>query len=137
MKLNPYLQFDGDCHAAFDYYCKHLGGSIVALMRWGDGPIAAQVPAAAHARVMHAHYEVDGSVLMGTDGTGARPGEAIRNASVVLHVDDAARAEQAFAALADGGSVTMPLQPTFWAHRYGMVTDRFGVPWMINCEKAA
>ena len=137
MQLNTYLNFNGDCEAAFRHYVQRLGGKIVALMKFGDGPMAAQTPAQDHGKVMHARYEVDGSTLMGTDCTSDYPYQPIKCAYVVINLDDADKAERVFNALADGGKVEMPLQQTFWAHRYGITVDRFGVPWMVNCEKAA
>jgi PhnB protein len=137
MQLNTYLNFDGNCEAAFSYYAKYLGGKIIALLKFGDSPMAKRTPAEAHDKVMHARYEVDGCALMGTDRTADYPWEPIKCAYVVINLNDAAKAERIFNALADGGKVDMPLQETFWAHRYGITVDRFGVPWMVNCEKAA
>ena len=135
MQLNTYLNFDGNCAQAFDYYARHIGGQVVALMKFGDGPMAQHTPAQDRDKVMHARIDLPGGTLMGTDCTSDRPWQPIRCAYVVLHVDDAASAERIFGALADGGKVEMPLQQTFWAHRYGITVDRFGVPWMVNCEK--
>jgi PhnB protein len=137
MQLNTYLNFDGNCEAAFNYYAQHVGGKVVALLKFGDSPMAKRTPSEAHDKIMHARYEVDGCTLMGTDRTADYPWEPIKSAYVVINLDDAAKAERIFNALADGGKVDMPLQETFWAHRYGMTVDRFGVPWMVNCEKAA
>jgi PhnB protein len=137
MQLNTYLNFDGDCEAAFNYYSRHLGGKIVVLMKYADGPMAERTPPEARDKVMHARYEVDGFSLMGTDCTAEHPYRPINCAYVLVNLDDAAKAERVFTALADGGKVEMPLQETFWAHRYGVARDRFGVPWMVNCERAA
>lgn len=135
MQLNTYLNFDGDCEAAFNYYAQHIGGKVTALMKFGDSPMAQQVPADSRGKVMHACVELDGYKLMGTDCTPDHPYQPIRCAHVALHVDDVDKAERIFNALADGGEVKMPLQETFWAKRYGMTIDRFGVPWMVNCAK--
>jgi len=137
MQLNTYLNFDGNCEAAFKYYAQHLGGKVVALLKFGDSPMAKRTPVQEHDKVMQARYEVDGATLMGTDRASDYPWEPIKCAYVVINLDDAAKAERIFNALADGGKVDMPLQETFWAHRYGITVDRFGVPWMVNCEKAA
>lgn len=137
MNLNTYLNFDGDCEAAFNYYVQHIGGSVPVVMKYGDGPMAGRMPRESHDKVMHARYELDGFALMGTDCTSQDRYEPIRCAHVVLNLDDTAQAERIFTALADGGTVQMPLQETFWAHRYGIAIDRFGVPWMVNCQKAA
>ena len=137
MHLNTYLNFDGNCEAAFNYYAEHLGGKVVALMKFGEGPMAQQVAPEARDKVMHARLDVDGSTIMGTDCTDQHAYAPIHCAYVVINLNDAPNAERIFNALADGGKVRMPLQQTFWAHRYGITVDRFGVPWMVNCEKAA
>ena len=137
MQLNTYLNFEGNCEAAFNYYARHLGGKVAAVLKFGDSPMAASIPAAHRDRVMHARYDVAGHTLMGTDCTPDHPYQPIRCAYIAIQLDDEAEAERIFKALADGGNVQMPLQQTFWAHRYGATVDRFGVPWMVNCEKAA
>lgn len=136
MRWNPYLFFDGRCEAAFKFYEKCLGGKIVMMSRFGETPASEHVPKDHHDRIMHARLQVGDQTLMGTDETPGHPYEGVKGCSVALQVNDPAEAERIFAAFADGGSVTMPLQETFWAVRYGMVTDRFGVPWMVNCEPA-
>lgn len=136
MQVGTYLNFDGDCEAAFNYYAEHLGGKVVAMMKFADGPMAQQVAPQDRDRIMHAKLELGGHAIMGTDCTQDRPYQPIRCVHVVLGIDDPARAERLFAALAASGRVEMPFQQTFWAYRFGVVTDRFGVPWMINCEKA-
>ena len=142
MKLNPYLIFDGQCEAAFRYYQQHLGGTIEAMLKFADAPPAGDdqpgcgpVPPEVADRIMHACLIIDGQMLMASDTTPQFPHEGIKGCSVALHVDSIAEAERVFAALSDNGSVQMPLGPTFWAVRFGMCTDRFGVPWMVNCEK--
>ena len=135
MELNFYFNFDGDCEAAFNYYAKHVGGKITALMKFGDSPMAEQIPVDTRDKIMHACIDIDGYKVMGTDCTPDHPYQAIHCAHIALQVDDADKAERIFAALADGGDVKMPMQETFWAKRYGMTVDRFGVPWMVNCAK--
>jgi PhnB protein len=134
MKVNPYLTFDGNCEEAFKFYERALGAKIVAMVTFGQTPMAAQTPAEAHNKIAHARLGVGDQWLMGSDGM---PGcyEAMKGFSVTLNVDEPAEAERVFRALAEGGSVRMPIAETFWAKRFGMVTDRFGTPWMINCEK--
>ena len=136
MKWNPYLTFGGNCAEAFRYYERVLGGKIVAMMTHADVPAdaRAQTPPEWKNKIMHARLEVAGNVLMGSD---APPDhfEKPRGLSVALHVDDPKDAERIFAALADNGSVRMPIQETFWARRFGMLTDKFGIPWMINCDR--
>jgi len=137
MQMNPYLTFKGQCEAAFKFYEKVLGGKIVAMMPHEGTPAADHVPAEWRSKIMHARLMLaDDKVLMGSD---APPGmhEEMKGFSVTLGIDKPAEAERIFHALAEDGTVRMPIQETFWAARFGMLTDRFGTPWMINCEKAA
>lgn len=135
MKLSTYLNFDGNCREAFEFYAELLGGKIVSLMRYGETPGCEDMPAAERDRIMHARLEIGGDALMATDSTSAYPYHRIRCAYVVFDVGTPEEAERIFAALSAGGNVEMPMQETFWAHRYGITVDRFGVPWMINCAK--
>jgi PhnB protein len=134
MQLNPYLTFDGQCEAAFRFYEQALGGKVEAMMTYADSPMADQTPPEMRGKIMHARLLLGGSVLMGSDSP-AGPFEAMKGISVTLGIDEPAEADRVFNALSAGGTVTMPIQETFWARRFGMVTDRFGTPWMINCEK--
>jgi PhnB protein len=134
MRLNPYLTFDGGCEAAFRFYEQALGGRIVAMMTYGDSPTAAQTPPELRGKVMHARLVVGDAVLMGSDAPSGRH-EKPQGFSVTLGIDEPEEAERVFAALAADGTVTMPIQETFWARRFGMLVDRFGTPWMVNCEK--
>jgi PhnB protein len=135
MQLNPYVIYDGQCEAAFRLYERCLGGKLEMLTH-AESPMADQAPAGWGKKIMHARLEVDGWVLMGSD---APPGhhETPQGFSVTLGVDSPAEAERVFNGLAEGGTVRMPLQKTFWAASFGMLVDRFGTPWMINCEGGA
>ncbi|HEX6252572.1 MAG TPA: VOC family protein [Gemmatimonadaceae bacterium] len=134
MLLQPYLTFDGDCEAAIRFYAEVLDGTIEAMMPNRGSPAAAETPAEWQDKILHASLRVDDEVLMASD---APPGRYSRpqGLHVSIGLSDAARAERIFNALAEGGTVQMPLEETFWALRFGMVVDRFGTPWMINCEK--
>jgi len=136
MQWNPYLGFNGNCQEAFKYYERVLGGKIIMMMTHADMPAEAQgqTPPGWKNKIMHARLVVGDQVLMGSD---APPDhfENTQGMSVALQIDDPNEAERIFAALADNGTVRMPIQPTFWATRFGMLTDRFGIPWMVNCEK--
>jgi PhnB protein len=134
MQLNPYLSFDGRCADAFKFYEKALGGKIVALMSYGETPMKEQMPAEQHGRIAHARMTVGDDVLMGGDAPPQhyRPTQGM---TVTLSIDTGAEAERVFSALAEGGTVTMPIAQTFWAERFGMLIDRFGIPWMVNCER--
>lgn len=136
MRLNPYLSFAGDCAEAFAFYAQCFGGKISFTMHYGDSPMAAQAPPDYHDKIMHTRLEIDGTTLMGSD---APPDRYTRPAGtmVCLSFTEPADADRVFAALAESGQISMPIQETFWARRFGMVTDRFGIPWMINCEKPA
>jgi PhnB protein len=136
MYVNPYLTFDGDCEEAFKVYEKVLGGKIVAMMPHEGTPAETHVPAEWRKKILHARLVFGDNVLMASD---APPGrfEKMQGFSVSLVLKDPDEAERIFNAFANGGTVRMPLGETFWAIKFGMLTDRFGTPWMVNCEKAA
>jgi PhnB protein len=136
MQMTPYLSFKGDCEAAFTLYARSFGGEIGPMFRYGGSPMADQVPADWADRIMHGSLTVGGQVLMGAD---AAPDtyEPPTGFSMSLHTNSAADAERVFHDLADGGAILMPLEQTFWAERFGIVVDRFGIKWSINCEAAA
>jgi PhnB protein len=136
MQVNPYLTFNGQCEEAFQTYSKILGGKIVAMMPHEGTPAEMHVPAEWRKKIIHARLLVDGVPLMGSDAPPDRY-EPMQGFSVTLNIKEPAEAERVFNALAKGGSVRMPLGETFWAKNFGMLTDRFGTPWMVNCEKAA
>lgn len=132
MKLVPYLTLDGTTREAFDFYARHLGGKVVSMMTFGQMPDCGEMPAPVRERIMHAAMSVGDQMLMASD---AMPGEFEGNKgmAVSLHIDAPADAERVFAALSEGGQVTMAMESTFWAERFGMLVDRYGVSWIINC----
>jgi PhnB protein len=136
MKLNSYLIFDGCCADAFRFYERVLGASRLTLFTFGDSPMASGTPEGWQDKIVHARLEIGGEVLMGSDGM---PGqhEKARGFSVSIQVADPATAEPIFLALAEGGTVRMPFQKTYWSAGFGMLVDRFGTPWMVNCEQPA
>ena len=134
MRLNPYLFFDGTCAEAFAFYAATLGGKVLMSTTVGESPMAGHLPAEQHHKILHARVAIGDQVLMGSDST-MEAAERAGGFTVTLTVDEPAEAERVFAALAEGGTVRMPLQETFWAHRFGTVADRFGTPWMVNCER--
>ncbi len=136
MQLNPYLTFNGQCAAAFKFYEECLGGKIEMMMTHAEAPIADQVPAGWRDKIMHARLTVGDKTLMGSDAPPDRY-EAAKGFSVSLSVDTPADAERIFKSLSSKGTVQMPIQQTFWAVRFGMLVDQFGIPWMVNCEQAA
>ena len=133
MQLNPYLFFNGNCETAFKFYEQHLGGKIESMMTHAGTPAEAQTPPEWRDKILHASMSVGGTILMGSD---APPGhfQQPQGFSISLGIKDAAEADRLFQALSENGKVSMPIQKTFWATRFGMVTDQFGIPWMINCE---
>ncbi|AMO96734.1 3-demethylubiquinone-9 3-methyltransferase family protein [Collimonas fungivorans] len=136
MLLNPYLNFDGQCDAAFKFYQQILGGKIALRVTNADTPMAEKTPPDQQGRIAHIRLEVDGGVLMGSDC----PTEYFEKAQgIVLSLvfDKIADGERVFNALAKNGTIKMPFEKTFWAERFGMLEDQFGTPWMVNCEKAA
>ena len=134
MQLNPYLSFDGQCEAAFKFYERCLGGKIAFKMTYGESPMAKDTPKDLHNNILHARLMVDDKVLMGAD---ALPGrfEQPKGFFVTLNPETPEKAERIFAALSEKGTIHMPIQETFWAQRFGMLNDQFGIPWMVNCEK--
>ena len=134
LQLNPYLNFNGQCRAAFKFYEKCFGGKIMAMITHGETPLADEVPPEWQSRIIHARLEVGDRTLMGSD---APPGryEAPRGFSVMLGIDDPREAERVFSALAKNEKILMPIEQTFWAERFGMLVDQFAIPWMINCDK--
>lgn len=134
MQLNPYLSFNGQCEEAFSFYQQVLGGGIAAMLRYGETPMAEQTPAEWRSKIAHARLVIGDKVLMASDAPPDRY-EPMKGISVTLGIDDPAEAERIFHALEPGATVTMPIQQTFWAIRFGMLTDRYGTPWMINCEQ--
>jgi len=135
MQVVPYLNFDGQCKAAFERYHQILGGEIVAMVTHADTPASEHVSQEWQDRIMHARLVSGDLVLMGSDSP-PEYYEQPKGLFVSLMVETAEEADRIFGALAEGGEVRMPIQETFWATRFGMLTDRFGTPWMVNCEKA-
>jgi len=131
MKVIPYLGFDGNCEEAFRYYEKHIGGKVVAMFRHEGSPTESEVAPDQLQKIMHACLQVGDDFVMASDAPAGHH-EKSQGFSVSLNVETVEEAERLFAALADGGNVTMPLQETFWAERFGMTVDRFGIPWMVN-----
>ena len=136
MQLNPYLNFNGQCEAALKFYEKCLGGKVAFKTTYGESPMAKETPKEQHNQILHARFMVGDNILMASDCPPDRYDEP-KGISITLNIDTPKEAERVFAALSEKGKVCMPIQETFWAHRFGMLTDQFGIPWMINCEKTA
>ena len=133
MRVNTYLSFNGDCEAAFQLYERCLDGRIGAVFRYGNTPLAGDVPPDWHDKVMHASITIGEQVIMGADVAPDRY-EAPKGISLSVHTTSIEEAERVFGELEAVGRVVMPLEETFWAPRFGMIVDRFGVPWLISAE---
>src|SRR3954465_797801 len=133
MEVSPYLAFKGECEAAFRFYERCLGGTLGAVFRYAGTPLADQVPADWQDKVMHASLTLGHQVLMGADVAPERYEEP-KGFSLSLQLNDTADAERMFHDLAMNGRIVTPLEKTFWAERFGVVMDRFGITWLINCD---
>src|SRR5262245_16663783 len=134
MRIEPHISlvFNGECDAAFALYQECLGATVTFRLTWGDSPMAQGAPDDWRGKILHATLRIGETSFSGGDilpGAYERP----QGFQIQLNLDDVAAAERIFAALAEGGRVTAPLQETFWAQRFGAVVDRFGIPWAINC----
>jgi PhnB protein len=135
MEVAPYLLFLGNCKEAFEFYEKALGGKL-DMMTFGQSPEASKMPPAMHNQVIHARLAAGTCVIMGSDCPPehyAKP----QGFSVSVSSQDPAEVERIFNALVPGGQVKMPLGQTFWSAKFGMLQDKFGIPWMVNCTQAA
>jgi PhnB protein len=131
MKLNVHLNFNGNAAEAFAFYEKALGKKIQFKMTWGEAPKGAPMPPGWDDKIMHISMPLGTGILMGCD---APPGSStpIGGIQVSVETDDQAEVTRVYEALKEGGSVQMPLAPTFWSPLFGMCTDKFGVAWMVG-----
>lgn len=135
--VNAYLTFDGNCAEAMRFYERTLGGKLEVMMKNSETPMAAQMPTGSGDRIMHARLVTGGEiVLMASDSMMGQPYKGMKGFSLSLIYPTVAEGQKVFNALGEGGRVTMPFQKTFWAEGFGMLVDRFGTPWMINCAMA-
>lgn len=132
VSANTYLNFSGNCEEAFRLYAEILGGKIIALKRMGEMPMPC--PQGREHQVAHIRMTVGETVLMGSDSPSQHASKP-NGFAVNINADTPQDADRIFGSLSEGGTVHMPIAETFWAHRFGMCTDRFGIPWMVNCEK--
>jgi PhnB protein len=134
MRVEPYLFFNGRCEEAVEFYKKTLGAKVAMLMRFKDSPephAPGMLPPGSENKVMHVSFRVGDTTVMASDGF-CKGQTEFQGLSLSLTVSNEAEADRVFAALADGGQVQMPLNKTFWSPRFGMVTDRFGLGWMVT-----
>ena len=132
-QLDAYLTFDGTCAEAMRFYERVLHGKMGMMMTNGESPMAAQMPPGTENRVMHARLELKDRILMASDSMVGHPYHGMHGFSLSLAYDSVEEGQPVFDALAEGGTVQMPLQKTFWAEGFGMLVDKFGTPWMVNC----
>ena len=135
MQSNPYLNFNGQCEEAFKVYEKCFGGKIESMFRYEGSPVSSQTPVAWGKKVMHAALRIGTDFIMGAD-TSPDQYKQPQGFSISISVNGIPEAERIFSELSQSGTIQLPLQRTFWAARFGMLTDRFGIPWMINCHEA-
>lgn len=136
MQTTPYLNFQGNAREAMEFYRDVLRGEIVSMFSYGESPMAADMPAESHDGIMHSYLVANGAEIMGADGP-PREGKGANNVQVALMVEDVGEAERIFAALSEGGEVSMEMQQTFWVERFGMCVDRYGIAWLVNGGKEA
>ena len=130
--VQPYLNFNGNCEEAINFYKDVLGGEILYTQRYGESPMKGMGDDNA---VMHCTLKVGDTHIMACDSPQGQPATAGSNISLAIGSNDPAGAESMFNRMADGGNVMMPMQQTFWAERFGMLTDKYGINWMFNCDK--
>ena len=135
MKLYTYLNYGGNCRQAFEFYVQHLGGKITELTTHGEMPGEAKVPPDWKDAVLHARMDLGETVLLGADVPPERF-QPMRSAYLTLIVDSSNEADRIYALLKEGGQIFMPMEETFFAHRFAMLRDRFGTSWMLLHEKA-
>ena len=134
MKIQAYLSFGGRCEEALDFYKKCVGAEVTALMRWKESPDTdMKPPVGFEEKIMHANFRIGETQLMADDGLAETKAE-FKGMTLAVEVADDAEARRFFTALGEGGNVTMPLAKTFWTSSFGMLTDKFGVPWMVNVQ---
>ena len=136
--IQPYLFFNGSCEQAVDFYRTALGAEVEMMMRFKESPEPPQpgmVPQGFENKIMHTSFRIGQTTVMASDGCCEEKAN-FQGFSLSLSVSSEAEADRAFDALAKGGQVRMPLAKTFWSPRFGMVTDRFGVGWMISVAPA-
>ena len=137
MQVQAYLNFAGRCEEALEFYKNRVGAEVTALMRWSDSPDPnMKAPLGHEKKIMHAAIKVGDTTLMADDGMGATGKAEFKGVTLALSAASDADTQRLFDALGDGGLVQMPLAKTFWTSSFGMLTDKFGVPWMVMTESS-
>jgi PhnB protein len=129
--VNPYIAFKGNCRDAIEFYKSALDAQVLFTQTFGESPMSGMGPAE---NIMHCTIKVGDSTIMMCDNPRPDGATAGGNISLAIGLNDPERARQIFGSLAKGGSVVMPLEKTYWAEAFGMLTDKFGIQWMVNCD---
>jgi PhnB protein len=129
--VNPYIAYQGNCRDAIEFYKAALGAEVQFMQTYGDSPMSSMGPAE---QIMHCSIQLGDSTVLMCDDPRLEASSENSRISLAIGVQDAARAKEYFDGLASGGSIIMPLQKTYWAEAFGMLTDKFGIKWMVNCE---
>jgi PhnB protein len=131
--VEPYIAFKGNCEEAINFYKDRMNGEIIFMQRYGESPMKGKGP---DDKIMHCSLKIGDSKIMACDNVfEENPTTIGNNISLAIGSDNVADAEAMFERMSDGGTVCMPMQQTFWAERFGMLTDKFGINWMFNCDK--
>jgi PhnB protein len=132
MNVQAYISYRGRCEEALEFYKKSIGAEVIGLMRWKESPDATmKAPPGFDEKVMNASFRIGDTLLMADDSPGEAPAE-FKGMTLAIEVADDPEAQRVFTALCESGTITMPLMKTFWTSSFGMLTDKFGVPWMVN-----
>lgn len=134
--IKPYISFKGNCKEAMDFYKEKLGAELLYTETYGNSPMADKAPGQGD-KIMHCSIKIGDSVIMACDNVFDEHNPTIvgNNISLAIGTNDIAKAEKDFDAMSEGATIVMPMQETFWAERFGMLTDKFGINWMFNCDK--
>ena len=133
MKVQPYITFGGRCEEALEFYKKSIGAEVTGLLRWKESPDKnMKAPPGREEKIMNASFRIGETELMADDGMGNEAAAEFKGMKLAIEVANDAEAKRVFTALGESGIVTMPLMKTFWTSSFGMLTDKFGVPWMVN-----
>lgn len=131
--INPYLNFNGKTEEAFNFYKSVFGGEFTSLMRFGETPGCEDMPATEKDGIMHVSYQIGSTMLMGSDVPSSMEQVTFGSSvSLCINVETREEADRVFNGLSEGGNVSMPMQDMFWGDYFGMLTDKFGIQWMIS-----
>ena len=133
MKVQPYLNFEGRCEEALEFYKKAVGAKVDMMMRCKDAPEPSQISPGLENKILHSSFTIGSSMIMATDGYNKNNAN-FEGISLALSATNEGEAKRLFDALAEGGEVRMPLTKTFFSPAFGMLADKFGVPWMVVVE---